>query len=253
MISFSEAQLAAWWSAFFWPLVRVLALISVAPLLSHRAVPARIKLGLGLAIVAVLVPVLPPAPAVSAASAAGPAMLASNLLIGLALGFTVRLVFAAVELAGEAMGLQMGLSFGAFFNPAAGSNANSVAGFLSLITLLLFVSIDGPLMLIHAVAESFVLFPVDAPFPATGLLDLALRGSQVFALGLALALPFVAVSLLVNVILGVMARIAPQFNIFAVGFPLTILIGLGTLLLLLPYIEPPLRAALEQALGLWVD
>lgn len=252
MISISEAQLAAWWSAIFWPLVRVLALIAVAPVLSHRAVPKRIKLGLGVAIVAVLVPVLPAAPAVDATSASGFAMLVGNILVGLALGFTVRLVFAAIELAGEAMGLQMGLSFAAFFNPAAGNTSNAVAGFLGLIALLMFVAIDGPLMLIHAVAESFVLFPIDAPFPTAGLLELAQRGGQVFSLGLALALPFLAVSLLVNVILGVMARIAPQFNIFAVGFPLTILVGLGTLLLLLPYLEPPLRAALEQALGAWV-
>ncbi|MEF9943985.1 MAG: flagellar biosynthetic protein FliR [Burkholderiaceae bacterium] len=252
MVSFTEAQLTAWWTAVFWPLVRVLAMISAAPLLSHRAIPTRLKLGLALAIVVVLVPVLPAAPAVDIASATGLPMLIGNLMIGLALGFTVRLVFAAIELAGEAIGLQMGLSFGAFFNPAAGTQSNSISSFLGTIALLMFLAIDGHLMLIHAVAESFRLFPVAVGLGADSFRQMAVMGSQIFSLGLSIALPFVAVSLLVNVVLGVMARIAPQFNIFAVGFPLTILVGLGTLFMFLPYIEPPIRMALEHALALWL-
>lgn len=253
MISFTEAQLTAGWTAIFWPLVRVLALMSVAPVFSHRAIPVRLKLALGIAIVLVLVPVLPATPATDAMSARGITMLVANIGVGVALGFTVRLVFAAIEMAGEAIGLQMGLSFGAFFNPAAGSNSNSVASFLGTLALLMFLTIDGHLMLVHAVAESFRVFPVSDGLALDSYRQVALMGSQIFSLGLSIALPFVAVSLLVNVVLGVMARIAPQFNIFAVGFPLTILVGLSTLTMILPYIEPPLRAALEQALAFWIS
>lgn len=251
MISFTEAQLTAWWTAVFWPLTRVLALFAVAPVWSHRALPARLKLALGVAITLVLVPVLPAPPAVDAFSAQGLPLLFGNIAIGLALGFTVRLVFAAIELAGEAMGLQMGLSFAAFFNPAAGTTSNSVSSFLGTLALLMFIAMDGHLMLLHALAESFRVFPAEGGFAAASALQIAHLGSQVFSLGLAIALPFVAVSFLVNVVLGVMARIAPQFNIFAVGFPLTILVGLSTLLTLLPFIEAPIRAALEHALTFW--
>jgi len=252
VISFTEAQLAAWYGALFWPLVRVLALFATAPLLSHRAVPVRVKVGLGICIATVLAPGVP-APSISdALTAPGMALLLQNILIGATIGFTVRVVFASLEIAGELIGLQMGLSFAGFFNPTSAQSENAVASFMSLLALLMFVSIDGHLMLIHALAESFRVFPLtgDAVMPLT-LAQLARLGSDMFAIGLSIALPFLAVLLLTNVVLGVLARVAPQLNVFAVGFPLTILVGLGTLMVLLPYIENPLRIAIEHAIAAW--
>jgi flagellar biosynthetic protein FliR len=252
MISFTSEQLAAWYGAVFWPLVRVLALFSVAPLLSHRAVPARLKVALAVAITAVLVPTVPTPPITDALSGAGLALLVHNILIGVMLGFAVRLIFAALELAGELIGLQMGLSFAGFFNPASGMAQNAVGSFMSLLALLMFIAIDGHLMLLHALGESFRLFPLvggSGSLPL-GMDELVRLGSGMFSIALSLALPFLAVMLLTNVVLGVLARVAPQLNVFAIGFPLTILVGLSTLMLLLPYIEAPLRSALQRAL-LW--
>jgi len=254
MLTFTESQLSAWYGAVFWPLVRVLALFSVAPLLSHRAVPARIKVALAVGIAIVLMPNTPAPPLSDVLTGPGLALLAQNIVIGVIIGFTVRLVFAALELAGEVIGLQTGLSFAGFFNPAMGVTQTAISSFMSLLALLMFVAIDGHLMLIHALSESFRLFPLtgSAEFPLP--FDRVVRlGGDVFAIGLTIALPFIAVMMLVNVVLGVLARVAPQLNIFAVGFPLTILVGLGTLFLLLPYIEAPLRAALERGLTLWIS
>lgn len=254
MISFTSEQLAAWYGAVFWPLVRVLALIASAPLLSHRAVPLRIKVGLGLAIAIVLVPSTPAPPITDVLTGHGLALLAHNILIGVVIGFTVRLIFAALEIAGEMIGLQMGLSFAGFFNPTTAQMQNAVASFMSLLALLMFIAIDGHLLLIHALAESFRLFPLTGEAAAPLSLERVVRlGADMFAIALALALPFLAVMLLVNIVLGVLARVAPQLNVFAVGFPLTILVGLGTLFVLLPYIETPLRAALERGLSVWVN
>ena len=250
MITFTSEQLALWYGAVFWPLVRVLALFSVAPLLSHRAVPNRLKVALAVGIAAVLVPVVPAPPITDALSGAGLALLAQNILIGMILGFAVRLIFAALELAGELIGLQMGLSFAGFFNPASGMTQNAVGSFMSLLALLMFIAIDGHLMLLHALAESFRLFPLvggDGGMPL-GFDAVVRLGGGMFSIALSLALPFLAVMLLTNIVLGVLARIAPQLNVFAIGFPLTILVGLSTLMLMLPYIETPLRAALERAL-----
>lgn len=255
MVSFTEAQLSAWYGAVFWPLVRVLALFATAPLLSHNAVPARVKVGLAIAIVVVLVPNVDAPPLSDALTAPGLALLAQNILVGVVIGFTVRLVFAALELAGEIVGLQMGLSFAGFFNPMTGQAQNSVANFLALLALLMFVAIDGHLMLIHAIAESFRAFPLTTdPGAVTASLDferIVRAGSDVFSIALSLALPFLAVMLLVNIVLGVLARVAPQLNVFAVGFPLILLVGLTVLMLLLPYIEGPLRAAVEHGITLW--
>jgi flagellar biosynthetic protein FliR len=181
-------------------------------------------------------------------------LLINNVLIGVVIGFAVRLVFAALELAGELIGLQMGLSFVGFFNPGTGQQQNAVASFMSLLALLMFIAIDGHLMLIHALAESFRLYPVSVGMDLPMGFDRLLRlGSDMFAIALTIALPFLAVMLLTNVVLGVLARVAPQINIFAVGFPMTILVGLVTLFLLLPYIETPLRSALERALAVWIN
>jgi flagellar biosynthesis protein FliR len=254
VITFTSEQLAAWYGAVFWPLVRVLALFSVAPLLSHRAVPTRIKLALALGITAVLVPQVESPPITDVMSAAGLMLLVNNILIGVLIGFAVRLVFAALELAGELIGLQMGLSFAGFFNPASGLMQNAVASFMSLLALLMFIAIDGHLMLLHALAESFRLYPVEVGMSLPLGFDRLLRlASDMFSIALSIALPFLAVMLLTNVVLGVLARVAPQLNVFAVGFPLTILVGLGTLMLLLPYVEAPLRIAIERAVAVWLN
>jgi flagellar biosynthetic protein FliR len=254
VITFTSEQLAAWYGAVFWPMVRVLALISVAPLLSHRAVPVRMKIALALSITVLLVPQVQSPPITDVLTAPGLMLLINNVLIGVVIGFAVRLVFAALELAGELIGLQMGLSFAGFFNPSTGQQQNAVASFMSLLALLMFISIDGHLMLIHALAESFRLYPVSVGMDLPMGFDRLLRlGSDMFAIALTIALPFLAVMLLTNVVLGVLARVAPQLNIFAVGFPMTILVGLVTLFVLLPYVETPLRSALERALAVWMN
>jgi flagellar biosynthesis protein FliR len=253
MITFTAEQIAAWYGSFFWPLVRVLALFSTAPVLSHRAIPVRVKIGLALLVALILVPQVQSPPIDGAFSGAGIGLLAYNILIGALIGFTVRLVFAALELTGEIIGLQMGLSFAGYFNPASGQTQNAVGSYLSLLAVLMFVAIDGHLWLLAAIAESFRQFPVEGPVRLPqDFLSLAKMGSGMFALGLAIALPFIAVALLVNIVLGVLARVAPQLNIFAVGFPLTIMVGLGSLFVLLPWLESPLRTALERSLSVWL-
>ena len=252
MISFTEAQLSAWYGALFWPLVRVLALFATAPLLGHAAIPLRVKVALGVAVSVVLMPNIATPPLTDALTGAGLALLTQNILVGLVIGFTVRIVFAAFELAGELVGLQMGLSFGGFFNPASGSTENALATFMSLLALLCFLAIDGHLMLIHALAESFRVFPLtDASRVPLDFMRLVGLAADMFAIALSLALPFIAVLLLINIVLGVLARVAPQLNIFAVGFPLTLLTGMTLLFTLLPYIEGPLRATLERSVTLW--
>ncbi len=162
----------------------------------------------------------------------------------------MRLVFATLELAGELIGLQMGLSFAGFFSPATAQAQNAIASFLSLLALLMFLAIDGHLMVVHALAESFRVFPLHDVSAAPVSFDLLVRlAADMFSIALTLALPFLSVMLLVNIVLGVLARVAPQLNIFAVGFPMTIMVGLGVLFLLLPYIQTPLVAALEHSLS----
>jgi flagellar biosynthetic protein FliR len=248
LISVDTSQLSQWYGSVFWPLTRVLALVATAPVLSHAAIPIRAKVGIALAITLAIAPVVSSPPLAGLLEARGFVSLIHNLLVGLSLGFAVRLVFVAVELAGQLIGLQIGLSFGGYFNPDSGESENVVSNFMAMLALLMFLAVDGHLMLLFALADSFRLFPVGAGGPLDPL-TLVRAAPDVFSIALTISLPILAVMLLVNVVLGVMARVAPQLNLFAVGFPLTILSGLAALAMFLPTLEAPLRAVLQRGLA----
>ena len=143
------------------------------------------------------------------------------------MGFAVRIVFTAVEFAGEIIGLQMGLNFAAFFNPMTASSDTAVSRFFGVSVAWLFIVIGGHLMLIAAVVQSFTAFPVSAePFAFLRAVEPHRWGAEIFSLGLWIALPMVAMLLFTNLVLGVISRVAQQMNIFAIGFPITLGVGL---------------------------
>jgi flagellar biosynthetic protein FliR len=251
MITFDTSHLSQWYGSVFWPLTRILALFASAPVLSHQAIPVRAKVGIALAVALAVAPAVSSPPLAGLLEARGFVQLAHNILIGLALGFAVRIVFVGIELAGQLIGLQIGLSFSAYFNPDSRESENVVSNFMSMLVLLLFLAIDGHLFVLSALLESFRVFPV-AQAGALPIEPLALVGgaSDLFAIALTICLPILAVMLLVNVVLGVMARVAPQLNLFAVGFPVTMLAGLAAFALFLPTLETPIRAVLQKGLAL---
>jgi flagellar biosynthetic protein FliR len=178
-------------------------------------------------------------------------LLVQQLLVGLAIGLGLQLIFAAFELAGSLLGLQMGLSFASFIDPQNSHETPLIASFLNLMATLVFLAINGHLMMIAGIAESFRVIPVGgAGVSAASLMGLVGLGSEMFRVGLHLALPVLATMLILNLALGVLARAAPQLNIFAVGFPSTIIIGLTAFVLIMPLVAPFLEASLQRGLGL---
>ncbi|HET9822182.1 MAG TPA: flagellar biosynthetic protein FliR [Burkholderiaceae bacterium] len=249
MLTFTEAQLVAWLSPLLWPFVRVLALFSALPVLGQRTVPARVRIGLALLIVVAAQASLPAMPAAALDTPAAFALVAQNVVIGLTLGFAVRVVFAAVEFAGELIGLQMGLNFAGFFDPASGSQGTATSRFFGTMVGFLFVAINAHLLVTAAIVQSFHAFPVGPePFAFLRALQPQAWGAEIFALGLWIALPLVGMLLFVNLVLGVISRVAAQINIFAVGFPVTLGVGLVGVLITLPMMEAPFTMALERML-----
>ncbi len=250
MLNFSAAQLDAWVAMLFYPAARVLALLASAPVFNNVGVPRTVRLTIGLAIVFALVPALPPLPPIAPGSGVGLMVLVEQILIGITMGFSVRIIFAAIDVSGELIGLQMGLSFAIFFDPNSSGQTSVVAEFIGLLATLIFLALNGHLMLLSVLAQSFSLLPISAtPYPAVGWLHLARWGATVFSSGVLLALPLIATLLITNIALGVLTRAAPQLNLFAVGFPITLLVGFSVLLLSLPVAAPVMERLFAEGLA----
>ncbi len=239
MIELTTAQWNALLAAYLYPFARVMGLLVTDPVLGNRAVPVRLRIGLALAIAVILAPAIGPLPAIDPASPFGLAILAQQVLIGMAIGFALRVIFAAVEMGGQVIGLQMGLGFATFFDPQTSAQVPVVGQFLGLLGVLVFLSINGHAVILSTLLESFRILPIGTlGVDSEGFARYAQWGSQIFLIGLMLALPVVATLLIANFTLGIISRAAPQMNIFAVGFPFTLLVGLVSLYLMLPHFLP---------------
>lgn len=248
MINLSAAQLDLWMAGFLFPLARILGLIATAPILNNRAIPARIRMGFGAAMTLALIPALPPSGLI-VGSWPGLLALLQQMLIGIALGFSMRVVFTAIDLAGELIGLQMGLGFAMFYDPDNAAQSPVISEFLGLLAMLIFLSINGHLMLLAVIGNSFEWWPVGADlFPANGWMAIARWGSIIFSAGVMLALPVIAALLVVNIALAVLTRAAPTLNLFAIGFPVTLIAGFVMLLLSMPFFAPALQQLFDYGL-----
>jgi flagellar biosynthetic protein FliR len=248
MITVSSAQLDAWLAALMFPLARVLALIAIAPVFSNVSLPERIKLGFGVVVTLAIIPALPPMPAIQVGSWAGLAVLAEQVVIGTLIGFAVRIVFAAIDVAGQLIGLQMGLSFAVFYDPTSASQAPVVSEFFALLATLIFLAVNGHLLLLSLLSQSFTLLPVSATplFAAKGFSVVLAWGATMFAAGVLLALPLITALLIANIAMGVLSRVAPQLNLFAIGFPVTIFAGFAVIIISLPYFAAALQQLFDQ-------
>lgn len=249
MISFTSAQLEIWLATLIFPLTRILALIASAPILGNRQVPGRVKIGLSVFLAIIIAPTIGEIPQVPIGSPQGLLIMLQQIIIGVAMGLTMRLIFTAVDLAGELAGLQMGLGFASFYDPLNSAYTPIIARWLSMIAGLAFLALNGHLYLLLAMAESFQTMPIGESLSAGGFYKVAGWGASIFAYALQLSLPIVAALLITNVALGILTRAAPQLNLFAVGFPITLAIGFFMLILSIPYLIPLLDRLIHEAVG----
>lgn len=241
MISFTSEMLNGWVIGILWPLTRILGVIAAAPVFNHNSIPTMTKLGLGLVLTLVIMPTVPSIPSFDIVSVQGLGLLIEQVLIGLAMGFSMRLIFSAVEVAGQLISLTMGLGFATFYDPQTGGQTPSLGQLLVLLSLLVFLSLDGHLIVITTIAKSFVTMPIDVASPGPNIKDIAFWGKEIFSIGLLLAMPAIAALLIANIALGVLTRAAPQLNIFGIGFPVTITLGFVILALTLPSLLKPME------------
>lgn len=254
MIEITYAQLNAWLTAFFWPFVRVLAFIGTAPLLGENAFPRTAKVGLAGAITFIIAPILPAMPAVAPTSWPGLLIVVEQFIIGAALGLVVRVIFAAIQAAGEFIGLQMGLAFATFFSSQAGGTTTVLSRILDTIAILMFLALDGHLIMIQLLAETFERLPVGlSGLEPAGFEAIARWGSVIFSAGFLLGLPIITALLMINLSMGILNRASPQFSIFSVGFPITLLTGVVLLTFMAPELGGVFQRMFEDALNRMVN
>ena len=247
-MNFTGTELTTWLATILWPFMRIGAMFAAVPIFSARSVPVRIRIILAFLIAWVLVPVLPAPPVVDLIS--GQALIISihQVLIGVAMGFIMQMVFAAFVIAGQSIAMAMGLGFASIIDPQNGMQVPVVSQAFLIMVTLVFLALNGHLVLIDMLAKSFENIPVGMMVPSRdGLWQLVNWGSDMFAGGMLVALPAVAALLLVNLAFGVTTRAAPQLNIFAVGFPVMIMVGLSFIILTLPTITSHLGRLMMQA------
>ncbi len=248
-MNFSDEQLINLVTSYFWPFTRIAAFIAVVPIFGTRIVPARIRLLIAISLTMVIVPVLPSPPvAVDPLGLDGLLTTAAQVMIGLAMGFALKLIFSAIETGGHMMAQTMGLGFAQMNDPANGVTVPVVSQFYIIMATLLFLALNGHLVLIDVLAESFQVLPISMQgISHDGMWVLISWSSWIFTGAVLMSLPVVVALLLVNVAFGVMMRAAPQLNVFAVGFPLTLTFGFIFMLVSLPIFLPQFSDLVENA------
>jgi flagellar biosynthetic protein FliR len=238
-------------SQYLWPFLRIGAFVMVMPLVGSSFVPATARLLFGIALTAVVVPVLPDYAAPEILSLAGLILIAQEILVGIAMGFAVQLLFDAITLGGQAIAMSMGLGFAVFVDSARGINVPVLGQFFLILGVLIFLTLDGHLALIGLLAQSFEWLPISAGgLGLPGISVLLEWSAQVFVLALKIALPALVALIIVNLSFGVMSRAAPTLNLFAVGFPVAMLLGFVIIYLNIASLEQNIAAFLAAALAM---
>lgn len=244
-----EGALLGWIGQFVWALFRIAAMFMVAPVFGARYVPMRIRITLALAISVVLFPLLPAPPSVEPFSAAGVVLAVQQVMIGVAMGFILQLVFDAIVIGLQTVSMSMGLGFAIFLDSQNGVQVPVLSQLHLLLAMLLFLAFDGHLMLIELLADSFQVLPVGGgTLNADAFWLMASRGSDLFIGALKIALPAATAVLIVNLSIGVISRAASTLNLFAIGMPLTMVMGFLVLIATMPTLEGSLTFLLESAM-----
>ena len=221
--------------AYWWPFCRILALLSMAPLFNHKAVSVRVRILFALVLTIALGAALPDMPQIEPLSLKGLLTALEQVAFGILLGLTLQLVFTIFMLVGEVVSTHMGMSMARYNDPVNGVSSSSIIYQLYFIALaLMFFAIDGHLLTVSVLYQSFLFWPVGSGLHYFGAQSFVQAFAWVVAAAVLVTLPIVFCLTLVQFCFGLLNRISPAMNLFSLGFPISILMGLLCLYLTLP-------------------
>ncbi len=232
---------------FILVLVRVSGIVGTAPIFGDANIPTQVKVVLALIFALILHPFLPPFQIPLQDVASYLLLVAGELLIGLVLGMVGQILFAAVRVAGDISGFQMGLSMANVVDPQSQQQVSIISEMEYVIAALLFLAMDAHHIIIQAMVRSYdFLTPGNVALGNDLTQQIITLSAGVFVLGFQLGAPLIVSLFIANIIMGFMARAVPQMNIFVVGFPFSILLGLLMLAIGMPFFVQAVRMMFEM-------
>ena len=249
-VSINAVDVSQWVARLWWPSLRIGGFVAAAPIASEKTIPNRVKIVLTLALAVLVGPLAPVPTTLSIFSGAGVLTAVQEILIGVAIGMVMELAFEALTFAGQTISMTMGLGFATLVDPQRGASVPVLGQLFMIMGTLTYLALNGPLVLLAALANSFQTLPigvshVDRDF----LMSVATWGARIFETGLLVALPAVVALVIVNIALGVVTRAAPQLNLFGIGFTITLLCGFLVLMVGLDGIMAGVTRLIETALA----
>ena len=220
---------------YWWPFCRLLAVFSMAPLFNHKAVSKKVRVLLALVVTVAIGGALPQVADINPLSAQGVLVTLEQIAYGLILGLSLQLVFTVFSVVGEVVSSQMGMTMARYNDPVNGVSSSSIVYQVYFVLLtFLFLSIDGHLLTLSVLFKSFIHWPVGSGLNFTSYTIFIQAISWVFSAAVLLTLPMVFCVVLVQFCFGLLNRISPSMNLFSLGFPITILVGLLCIYITLP-------------------
>jgi len=248
---FTSAEISAMVGTYLWPFIRIGAFIAAMPVFTSSFINTRVRIILAVVLTIVTVPLLPAVPEIDAISINGVLLIMQQVLIGIAMGGIFHMVFAVFTIGGQIIAMQMGLGFATMVDPVNGSQAPVLSMFYIILVTLFFFLLNGHLAVIGLLVDSFRFMPIGGEsLSVASIWNIVAWGSQMFASAIMVSLPAVTALLLINMALGVIGRAAPQLNIFAVGFSITITAGFYVILISLPVVLTQFENVIRSSLDL---
>ena len=236
------------WALVF-VMIRIGAAFVVAPVFGAVSIPLPVRVSLSGAIgifVLAVHPVTPPAQIFAVATFLA---VAAEALVGLAIGFVLQIAFSATLVAAEIIGGSMGLGFANTIDPQNGRSTPALGQFFSVMLTLLFLSVDGHLVLVELLVKSYQTMPPGTWLAADRLKQIALFGGYAFLAGMLLALPVGFLLLCLNLVVGMVSRAAPALNLFSVGLPASLAVGVIALAVAFPAMGDYMLVIIREALA----
>ena len=248
MLGFGLAIEPQLWALVF-VMIRIGAAFVVAPVFGAVSIPLPVRVSLSGAIgILVLTahPIVPPQQIFAVTTILA---VAAEALVGLAIGFVLQIAFSAPMIASEIIGGSMGIGFASSIDPQNGRSSPALGQFLSIMLTLLFLSVDGHLVLVDLLVKSYDVMPPGTWLAANRLRDIAFFGSYAFLAGLLLALPVGFLLLCLNLVVGMLSRAAPALNLFAVGLPASLAVGVVALAIAFPAMGDYMLVIVRESLA----